>query len=261
MARKAAKRPRPNKNSDGQDRKPSATRTLTSSPAPPPKAPEASAPAQPGQINPMTHPGAPDMRPPQPLAPAGPQVQERIQFKDLPPTGQQQTMQQLGMNPNLPQENLQQNVQQTLAGGASQGPVPNALQGPLVPPGVESFPDDMAHLTQLMQQGYSPGASASEHGLGMNADALVQARIQHAMQQAQSNPQAPMAPPAMGGGGPGGSLIGGPPPAGVPGVTAGGPQAGPSPQFGPPQAPGAPGGIPPELIAALVAEAKRKRKA
>lgn len=266
-------------------------------PPPPPGAP------QPGRVNPMTHPahpalqsniapgapgaasapapppapGAPGAQPGQPTGqPASPldtlhppvtkndrQVQERIMFKDLPPVGQAQTMQQQGIDPYAMFELGQQKVGEALQQGPTSGPIPNALTGPGIPQGqnLESFPDDMAHLTTLMSQGYAPGASNQEHGFAMNAHAMANAKIQKAFSDAQQGtgavenqplaPPGPQAPdvnpfgPPLGGLAPGAPPAMGPPPGGImpPGV--------------PPTQPGAPGGIPPAIIAALLAKGKR----
>jgi len=264
MAAKNASKPRQNKNSDGQNKRPKPTMShdISITPGEPPESPPPPGAPQPGATNPMTHPNHPAMQsslapgtaPPGPTK--GPQdnrqVQERIQFKDLNPAEQSQVAQQQGINPYAPLQMVQQGVEGALQQGPSSGPIPNMLSGPYVPPGVESFPDDMAHLTTLMGQGYAPGASAQEHEYGQNAHAMARAKINAAMAQAQRGAGAPtMAPPAA------------PPapPAAPPGVTLapGIPQMGSSMAPQPPQAPGAPGGVPPELIAALMAQHKKQR--
>jgi hypothetical protein len=253
MAGQAA-RPRPNKNKDGQDKKPVPTmhRDISISPAKPepaPAPPPAPGAPAPGATNPLTHPNHPVMQSqlgtqtPQPgTPPMGPsaapgdqrQVQERIQFKDLPAPAQNQVEQQQGIDPYAPIHMAQQSMQGALAQGPSSGPVPNQMAGPFLPPDTQSFPDDMAHLTTLMQQGMAPGSSDQEHQYALNAHAL-----HNAFSQAQQGAGAPAAMPPMS------------------------PQAPPAPGAmptglgTPPQAPGAPGGIPPELIAALLAQHKR----
>lgn len=180
------KGPRPKKNSDGQDKKPNPADMA------PPRAPH-----PPGAVNPMTHPNHPGMAPvAPPTAPHDPkatgapgdqrQVQERINFRDMPPPMQQQMEAQQGLDPDAPLKMLQSNVTGSVAQGPSQGMVPNTLQGPGVPPGLESFPDDMAHLHTLMQQGLGPGASSQEHALGQNAHAIARAHMDQAEQNAQN---------------------------------------------------------------------------
>lgn len=223
--------------------------------------------------NPMTHPGAPGMQPPTvsataPIAGANPggdpsgkitptptadvrQVRQNINFRDLPQPAQAQVMGQQGINMDQPRAQLEQSANQAIAGGPSQGPVPNVLAGPMTPPGVESLPSDIAHLSQLMQQGFSPGSNPQEHALGQNAESLM--RAHQAMQQSQEMETAPMeqAEPMQE---PMAQEQAEPPMAPD--------QLAPSPQMGgaPPQDPGAPGGIPPALIAQLMAEAQRKKR-
>lgn len=256
MVAKNAKRPRPNKNSNGQDKKPqpSSTRTLTSSPGKPPEAPPPPGAPLEGHTNPLTHPQHPAMSasPAVAGAPGGEpakQIQERIQFKDMPPAAQNQSLQQMGLDPYAMANMAQQQVS---SAQPTSGPIPSSLSGPGIPQelGVESFPDDMAHLTTLMQQGYAPGASAQEHAYGQNAHSMARAQLAHAFSQAQEGAgqptQQPVAPPVLGMGPPGTA----PAPPGPPMQSALG---------APPQDPNAPGGIPPELIAALMQQDKKKR--
>lgn len=187
--------PRPNKNSDGQAKQPT--------PAPRP-------PVAPGSTNPMTHPSAPGMQPP--AAPATPngsppgagmqhQSRQLINVKDLPPPMQMQAEQQQGMDPMAPLKMLQSNVLNTVGQGPTPdgGAVPNQLSGPGVPPDVASFPDDMAHLHALMQQGLGPGASPQEHSLGQNAHAIARAHEQQAQMHAQNDTQQQAAVAHLGG--------------------------------------------------------------
>jgi hypothetical protein len=278
MAVKNAKKPRPNKNSNGQDKRPVPTMShdIHVSPGEPPAAPAPPGAPPPGHVNPMTHPEHPAMGSSlgQPAAPAGPQIQERIQYKDLNPSEQSQAVGALGIDPYAPMKQAQQGVDAALQQGASTGPIPNMLAGPYVPPGVEAFPDDMAHLTKLMGQGFAPGSSPQEHELGLNAHAMARAKIEQAIAAGQNNapptatpyapapPPSPAAPPAgmttLAPGVPtglGSSLGGAQPPAG--GMSPGAPPTAPGSPPGPPVAPGAPGGIPPELIAALLAKHKQ----
>lgn len=273
MTAKNAARPRPSKNADGQDKKPQPTmsHSIDIQPGEKPEAPPTPGAQLPGHVNPMTHPNHPTMQsnitaghPLPGTPPAGPtgaptdqrQVRENIQFKDMPPVGQNQAMQQQGIDPYAMFEMGQQKINQAVQQGPSAGPVPNAMTGPGIPSdqGIESFPDDMAHLTTLMGQGYAPGASAQEHGTAMNAHALARAKIMDAMHAAQTGAGAPQGPPP-----PSGPVLPqtpSPPQFGPPGPSAFGPPPGPpgamAPPIPPPQAAGAPGGIPPELIAALL---------
>jgi len=180
-------------------------------------------------INPMTHPGHPLVQNP-PGGPQGPslsgavpevganptgnplgnitpeptqdvrQMRTNINFKDLQPIEQGQVAQQQGLDPYMPLQMLQQQAQTAAGQGPSSGPVPNTLMGPFTPPGVENFPDDMAHLTTLMQQGMGPGAAPSERAMAENAGALARAKLAAAgAQNDQSgpiqHPGAPLAPP------------------------------------------------------------------
>jgi hypothetical protein len=313
----ATKASRPGKNSDGQAKQPSYTHTIHVDPAkppapaaPPPLIPPPGAPA-PGTSNPLTHPAHPSMQsslgaPTDPNAPqktsavfpeqgnANPtgnplgqltpqpsqdmrQVREQIQFKDMSPPEQAQTASQQGLDPYAPLKMVQQGVVGALGAGPSTGPVPNMLAGPYVPPGIESFPDDFAHLSTLMKQGYAPGASPQEHEFGQNANAMARAKIDQAFSQAHqggvgaenAQPYAPQqaqgAPPVDSqnvGFAPGipeqsgaPSVAGAPSAAGFAGPGAGNapppgaPPAGPPP-MGPP--PPGPGGVPaPQLGSAM----------
>ena len=181
--------PRPGKSSDGQKKKPS------NPPAPP-------APATGGGVNPMSHPSAPGMQGPPagpppgsqpPTDPMGTSVnkmsRQNISFKDMPPPMQMQAEAQQGLDPMAPLKMLQSSVAGSVAQGPSQGPVPNMLAGPGVPPGLENFPDDLAHLHGLMQQGLGPGASPQEAELGRNAHAIARAHAIQAEQNAQQSTQ------------------------------------------------------------------------
>lgn len=290
MAAKNAAKPRPNKNSDGQNKQPTPTMShdIHISPGAPQAPPAPPGAPQPGHTNPMTHPAHPAIQSsmgtgPQPgTAPAGPtgapkdqrQVQERIQFKDLPAPAQAQVEQQQGIDPYAPLKMVQQETTGAVQGGASTGPIPNMLAGPYVPPGVEAFPDDFAHLSTLMGQGFAPGATGQEHEYAQNAHALAKAKIEHAFSQAQqgtgqeqAQPYAQAPAPQPGAAPPGVSLAPGIPTGPPMGSSMGqGPEPGNmgiAPQPGNasamPTQPGAPGGIPPALIAALLAKHKPQR--
>lgn len=266
MAAKNAKKPRPNKNSDGQDKKPSVTRTVHNDPGKPPEAPQPPGAPPPGTVNPATHPNlsASQQSPPGGQLPTQRQKRETVQFKDLNPTLQSQYAEKMGLDPFAPVRQVQDGVNGALQGGPTQGPIPNMLAGPNVPEGVESFPDDFAALTTLMRQGYAPGASGQEHEFAQNAESMARARVE-AFENAQEGtgaPAAPMAAPPS----PMGAAPAPPPQAGLapgippaPEMAQGMPPEMSSSMGAPPQQPGAPGGIPPAAIAALLAEAKRKR--
>jgi len=193
------------------------------------------------------------------------QVREQIQFKDMSPPEQAQMSEQQGLDPYAPLKMVQQGTIAALGAGASQGPTPNMLAGPYVPPGIEGFPDDFAHLSTLMKQGYAPGATPQEHEFGQNANAMARAKIDQAMSQSQNGvgaenaqpfappqPAGPAAPPANVGFAPGtlpqGSPDAGPGPAGSP--PGAGPPPGAPPMSGPP--PPGPGGVPaPQLGSAM----------
>lgn len=188
MAKKPSP-PRPGKNSNDTKKKPGSNQ---------PQAPQGPPVHAPGNVNPMTHPGHPALQssagaPPAPHDPAQTgkpgdqrQVQERINFRDLQPLDQGQMMEQQGIDPYAGLKMVQGNVDQSLAQPPSSGPVPNSLVGPMVPPGVENFPDDMAHLHSLMQQGLGPGSSHQEHQMGLNAAAIARARTAAAEAQASA---------------------------------------------------------------------------
>lgn len=250
FGRTKKKKPKPGQNKDGAAKKPSAN------PDGEAKTPQLSPSANPaGGVNPMTHPAAPQMTvnaeapiqdPSGARSPLQPtptqdtrQVRHNINFKDMPPVGQNELLKQQGVDLDAPRKMLEQGANQAVAEGPGQGPVPNALVGPGVPPGVESLPQDIAALQQMMQQGYAPGSTPQESGLAQNADSLAKAHL--AMQQSQA--MAPQAPEMQG-------------PAQLAPSPMPGPAIGPTPQA--PTTPGAPGGIPPELLAALTEEAKKK---
>jgi hypothetical protein len=222
--------PRPAKNSDGQTKKPQAPPAPVSSPpgnvnpktlpgapgvmpAPAPVDPAggtvAPAPTGPGAAPFKGTVTAPEQNPNatgNPLGNLTPtptndqrQVREQIAFKDMSPVEQAQTSQQQGLNPYMPLQMVQQQLQSSMAQGPSQGPVPTSLDGPFVPPGVQNFPDDMAHLHALMQQGMGPGSSPQEHEAGLNAHAIAKASINHAMASAQNDAGHAGATAALGG--------------------------------------------------------------
>lgn len=309
---------RPGKNTNGQSKGKSAN------PDGGPR-PQLAPSGNPAGVNPMTHPMHPDMqaqtanaaggiKQSQDVAEAGGnpsgnplgnitptptqdvrQVRENVNFHDLTPIEQSQTAEQQGMNPYLPLQMLQQQATQAAGAGASHGPVPNTLMGPFTPPGVESFPDDMAHLTQLMQQGYAPGSTPQEHALAQNAHAIGRARLAAGQGQADQTSQAPVQQGMqMPGAAPNAPAPMAAPPAQLPMLPPGTPQPPqgmspmpggmPMPQ-GPPQAPplapgGAPmppqggppmpsaagpqgppqGGPPPELMQQILAAAQRHKR-
>lgn len=247
MAAKNAKRPRPNKNSDGQDKRPSMTHDIHIKPgeAPQPPAPPGAPPA--GATNPMTHPAAPAMasslgniQPPP--TQNNRQVQERITFKDLDPALKSQVAQQQGLDPYAAVKQAQDSVNGALSQPTG-GPIPNQLSGPFIPPELSSFPDDMAHLSRLIGQGYAPGASAQEHEYGMNADAMARAKLNAAFAGAQNEaPPTPPAPPM-------------PPTAPAPAQPAPGMPAAAGPQMQSGMVPPPP----PELVAEMLRRARAKR--
>jgi hypothetical protein len=260
MAAKNTAKPRPNKNSDGQNKRPQPTMShdIHISPGKPAEPPTPPGAPQPGASNPMTHPAAPGMQSTLGTLQPPPdkdqrQVQERIQFKDLSPVEQSQTAIQQGLDPYAPIKMVQAGVNNALQQGPSTSPVPHMLTGPYVPPGVEGFPDDMAHLSTLMSQGFAPGASGQEHEFAQNAHAMAMAKLDHAMQSAQqgvgqqqAQPYAPQSAPAPMG-----------QPTGPPmGSSMQSPVSAVMPMGMPPIAPGAPGGIPPAMIAAMLARHK-----
>lgn len=218
---------RPNQNKNGQAKQPSANPDGKARPGA-----GATVPA----INPMSHPNHPLMQSP-PAAPdagTGPmgakltgavpevganpsgnplgnitpeptqdvrQMRTNINFKDLQPIEQGQVAQQQGLDPYMPLQMLQQQATGAATQGPSSGPVPNTLSGPFTPPGVENFPDDMAHLTTLMQMGMGPGAAPHERAMAENAGALARAKLAAgAAQNDQSgpiaHPGAPIEPPS-----------------------------------------------------------------
>lgn len=135
------------------------------------------------------------------LGAAGIQGQSRqlISFKDLPPLGQFQAQEQQGLDPSAAITGVQSQLQSTMAQGPSQGPMPNSFDGPMVPPGVQSFPDDMAHLHSLMQQGMGPGSTPQEHELAQNASAIARAHAQQSEANAQNDGQYQAHTAALGG--------------------------------------------------------------
>lgn len=285
---------RPGQNKDGGKKKPSANPDGESKP---------SVPQVSGQTNPMTHPNHPLQQAPPagqqmvqhnvstvtPELNANPtgdpkgqitplpssdvrQVRENINFHDLSPAGQMGVMEQQGIDPNAPTKALQQQAMGALQGGPSTGPVPNSLQGPFVPPGVENFPDDMAHLTTLMQHGLGPGANPGERAMALNAHALASAKL--AAQQAQAGPAGPIAHPGMPIEPP--NPMQGPPPGAVPppspdmmNAPPGGQAPAPAPAAPPEPAPAPaplpetqpPAGIPPSMLAGLLSKHLKKKGA
>jgi hypothetical protein len=160
---------RPLQNSNGQAKQPSANPGGQPSPTPPGQSPST----------------APHAALPQ-------QLQLRVQYHDLSPADQAQiAQQQLGVDPYAMLEMGQQaaaQAQQLGGQGDPHGPVPNTLTSPGIPEqaGVAAFPHDFAALTQLMQRGYSPGASAAEHMMAQNAHSIARAQEQLAQQSAQN---------------------------------------------------------------------------
>lgn len=239
----AKKKKRPEQNKKGGDKQPSRNPDGGARPQVKP-----SGPAGPPSVNPQAQLSvsaeAPIQDPSSPFHPVPTQdtrqVRHNINFKDMPPVGQNALLEQQGVDLDAPRKMLEQGANQAVAEGPGQGPVPNALVGPGVPPGVESLPQDIVALQEMMKKGYAPGANPAETGLAQNADSMLKA--QAAMAQSQS-----LAP-------------GGPPPVGAPpSPLAPSPDMGVGPTPEAPTTPGAPGGIPPELIAALEEEARKKK--
>lgn len=232
--------PRPDKNSDGQDAQP-APQDMPQIPGQAPSlVPPGAAPPMAqiaAQHAAMTQPPMPAAGPPQGAAPggAGPapgggmppgqaapvpgaaqginpsqwqhnQVREGINFKDLPPMAQAQAQEQEGINPAVPLQMIQGQLQSSMTEpGGPQGPpqgtspVPGSFIGPMVPPGVENFPHDMAALTQVMQRGYAPGADSAEHGMAQNAHSMARAAEAQAQNQASQANQHDQVLHALGG--------------------------------------------------------------
>lgn len=160
---------RPQKNSDGQKKQPSANPNGEARPGAPGQAPST----------------APHAALPQ-------QLQLRINYRDLAAADQAQVAQkQLGVDPYAQQKVSQQNAtqaQQLGAAGDPHGPVPNTLQDGSIPEqaGVGAFPHDFAALMQLMQRGYSPGSNPAEHAMAQNAHAIARAQERMAVESAQN---------------------------------------------------------------------------
>lgn len=205
--------PRPSKNADGQQKQPSANPT-GGPPAAPPQAgppslvPPGGPPAVPGQAGgppqapqPGMPPGMPGMQPQAPMGSFAPaegmgqrsDARTQINYKDMDPMAQAQAKEQAGINPAAGLEMIQGQLQSSMqapggpAGPPQTGPVPPAFIGPMVPPGVENFPHDMAALMQMMQRGYAPGADAAEHQQAMNAHSIARAMEQQTQNQASNN--------------------------------------------------------------------------
>lgn len=237
---------RPGQNSDGQSKQPSANPNGGGKPNP-------TAPTS--LVPPGIGGGAPGGGPQQTL-------RDTLNYKDLDPILQMQMAQKAGLNPMSPIQMIQQNLQSSFAAGSGDnGPVPNAMVGPMVPPEVAGLPHDMGQLQQAMAHGYAPGSTYQEHAMGMNAHAMMRALEQQSQQQAQ-NPQAPDMGPAMSSA----PLPQMAPQGPQPGMGA--PPMGPAPMdpnaapAGPPQmdpnAPPAPAGLPPEIMQALQAHAAQQ---
>lgn len=184
--------PRPGKNSDGQKK----GKEPQAKPAPAPTGPGTTNPMSPAakQFAPADIPNAQGVLPGKPIEQAGSsgmqeQSRQNINFRDMPPPMQMQVESQQGLDPMAPLKMLQSNVAGTTAQGPSQGPIPNELAGPGVPEGLGNFPDDLAHLHQLMQQGLGPGSTPQEHALGQNAKAIARAHVNQAEQNAQQTAQ------------------------------------------------------------------------
>lgn len=135
----------------------------------------------------------------------GEQLQMRVNYQDLDPVAQAQlAKQQLGIDPNVMQEQgmaaVQGAQQQAQAGApADQLGIPPQLAGAGIPPGVESFPHDMAALMQMIHVGYAPGASAMEHAQAQNAHAIARAQEGAYQQSAQNQQQHTGASQQLGG--------------------------------------------------------------
>lgn len=160
---------RPQQNSDGQKKQPSANPNGEAKPTPNGQAPST----------------APHAALPQ-------QLQLRINYASLAPADQAQVaQQQLGIDPFAMQKQSQasaQQAQQLGMQGDPHGPVPNTLQDGAIPEqaGVGAFPHDFAALVQLMQRGYSPGANPAEHAMAQNAHAIARAQERMAVESAQN---------------------------------------------------------------------------
>jgi hypothetical protein len=160
---------RPGQNSNGQAKQPSANPQGQAAQTPPGQAPST----------------APHGALPQ-------QLQLRVQYHDLSPGDQAQVAQnQLGVDPYMMLKAGQQSAMEAAQIGQQgdpHGPVPNTLTSPGIPEqaGVAALPHDISALYQLMQRGYSPGASAGEHMMAQNAHSIARAQEQLAMQSAQN---------------------------------------------------------------------------
>lgn len=118
--------------------------------------------------------------------------------------GQAQVQEQEGINPAAPLQMVQSQLQSSLAepGGPQSpqnGPVPASFTGPMVPPGVENFPHDMAALTQVMQRGFAPGADNGEHEMALNAHSMAKAAAEKAQGAAAQGAQTDSIHQALGG--------------------------------------------------------------
>jgi hypothetical protein len=108
-----------------------------------------------------------------------------------PPQGQP------GMAPSLVPPGVQM-VGQLAQQAQSTGMVPQT-PGAGVPDALQSFPQDVAGLMQVMKQGYAPGADPVEHGMAQNAHAVARAQERAAQQSAQAMGQDEEIKRALGG--------------------------------------------------------------
>lgn len=119
-------------------------------------------------------------------------LQTRVNFKDMPPIGQAQVEQQMGVDPyamlKVGSNAAQAAAQQGQAGNPQQGYVPNSLSGPGIDPAaqLDNFPHDLGALVGLMHQGYSPGASPAELAQAQNAHSIARAMDVASQQSAQN---------------------------------------------------------------------------
>lgn len=196
---------RPSKNSDGQKKKPSANPDGGSKPGAPAAPQRGPDPAAAGS-------GAtPSLVPAGAFAPSPMKSQSdartNTNFKDLPPLGQAQAMEQMGLDPAAGNKMAQGAVQNA----AMQPPVdamgvPNAMSGPGIDPELAGMPADMmalhaklGPLQQTMAQGFAPGSSNMEHEVGLNAAALARAHASVAVGKAQGQIEASQTRMQLGG--------------------------------------------------------------
>lgn len=164
---------RPDQNGDGQKKKPSANPDGKPNQGPQPPQQDPQQPAGPGQAPSLVPPGAWPHN----------QVQERLNYRDLPPMAQAQVQEQEGLNPSAPLQMMQGQLQSSMQEQPG-GPVPPAFVGPMTPPGLENFPHDMNKLMETMGRGYAPGANNAEHAMAQNAHAIARASEQKAQNDA-----------------------------------------------------------------------------